>query len=65
MQKNWGSQASFVKNDIEVELANMPKRERTESNDEKINMRLPKDCPAEAVLKTDSFATQGHQDRDA
>ena len=28
MQKNWGSQASFVKNDIEVELANMPKRER-------------------------------------
>ena len=35
MQKNWGSQASFVKNDIEVELANMPKKERTESNDEK------------------------------
>ena len=64
MRKNWGSQASFVKNDIEVELANMPKKERTEINDEK-HMKLPKDCPAEAVLNTDAFATQGQQDRDA
>ena len=37
----------------EMELASMPKKERTESNDKRI-LKLPKDCPAEAVLKTDS-----------
>ena len=34
LQKN-GLAAFLVKNDIEVELANMPKKERTESNDER------------------------------
>ena len=53
LQKNWVSQPTFVQNDIEMELANMPKKEKTESNDKRI-LKLPKDCPAEAVLKTDS-----------
>ena len=35
MHKNWVSQPSFVQNDIEMELANMPKKERTESNDKR------------------------------